>query len=86
MSRMLDVQNFSVGDLIGMYLKLFGEFGNRLVALQCRQSDFFLEYRTMIPALSSCHLMLSLSAVSSPKLGKITTYPLVQFSESRSQG
>ena len=28
--------------------------------------------------------MLLLSAVSSPQLGKITTYPLVQFSESRS--
>jgi hypothetical protein len=34
--------------------------------------------------LSSCHLMLLLSAVSSPQLGKITTCPLVQFSESRS--
>jgi hypothetical protein len=28
---------------------------------------------------------LLLSAVSSPQLGKITTYPLVQFSESRSE-
>jgi hypothetical protein len=29
--------------------------------------------------------MLLLSAVSSPQLGKITTYPLVRFSESRSE-
>jgi hypothetical protein len=35
---------FPVGDLVGMYFKLFGEFRNRLVALQGRQGDFCLEY------------------------------------------
>jgi hypothetical protein len=38
----------------------------------------------MISALPSCHLILLLSAVSGPQLGKITTYSPVQFSESRS--
>jgi hypothetical protein len=43
-----------------------------------------LHQLNMIAAWSLCHLMLLLSAVFSSQLGKITTYPLVQFSESRS--
>jgi hypothetical protein len=35
---------FLVCDLVGMYFKLFGEFRNRLVALQGSQSDFCFEY------------------------------------------
>ncbi|MDM7997338.1 MAG: hypothetical protein QUT30_16840 [Acidobacteriota bacterium] len=38
----------------------------------------------MLSALFSCHLILLLSAVSGSQLGKITTYPPVQFSESSS--
>ncbi len=83
-SRIFQKLPLPVGDLVGMYFKQFGELRDRLVAFDRRQGDFGLEYWIMLSALFSCRLILLLSAVSGSQLGKITTYPPVQFSESSS--
>jgi hypothetical protein len=43
-----------IRDLVGMHLKLFCEFRDRLVAFQSRRGDLCFEYRTVISTLPSC--------------------------------
>src|ERR1700730_16634857 len=57
-----------------MYIELFGQFGQRLLALDSGQSHLRLEGRAMVPAWSLRHA-LSCSRQPTPRSGRISTYP-----------
>src|ERR1700756_5665791 len=71
------------GDLIGMDIKLLGQFGQRLLALDCRHSHFCLESRCVVPARSFAHC-LSCSTAILAALSRNSTYLAVQIRQTSS--
>src|SRR5450631_2732253 len=61
-------------DLVRMDIELFGQFGQRLLTLDSRQSHLRLEGRPVVPAWSLRHA-LSCSRQPMPRSGRISTYP-----------
>src|SRR5450631_1703265 len=57
-----------------MDIELFGQFGQRLLTLDSRQSHLRLEGRPVVPAWSLRHA-LSCSRQPMPRSGRISTYP-----------
>src|ERR1700756_3782613 len=52
-----------LNDLIWMDIKLLGQFGQRLLPLDCGQSHFCLESRCVVPAWSFAHCLSCSTAI-----------------------
>src|SRR5215212_3961311 len=50
-------------DLVGMHVKLLGEFGQRLLALHGSQGHLRFESRAVVPAWSSAHCLSCSAAI-----------------------
>ena len=61
-------------DLVRMDIELFGQFGQRLLALDSGQSHLHLEGRAVVPAWSLRHVF-SCSRQPTPRSGRISTHP-----------
>src|SRR5258707_8805315 len=70
-------------NLIGVNIEMLRQLSQRSIALDGGERHLGLEYRCVVPALSSAHLF-SCSRPSSPLSGRNSTYRPVQICESSS--